>query len=427
MSESKTIKYTPMQILIRLVSAGARKECITDLQVDWQAVLPLAVEQNVLSLVACALLHSPELKCPAELREAFLNAMRNEASVNLIRRQRITKLLHGMKQAGIEAKVLKGYALSGCYAYPECRGSVDTDLLIDVNHEKQAIEFFEAQGFRIDPRAATSHHTICQHKKYGMVEVHVSLYEELVQDIWLQDFSQDELVREEPISVEDAGGDIHTLGCNDMLIFLSLHMAKHFILSGLTLKMMLDSALYYARNKDAIDVERYWSTLEKLHYDKLVNGILWNMIHAGGFFVEDFPGLQGKNPAQMQLILRDLEQGGYMGAKESAERFESGMEYNRQLMRKKQNAEQYCLRMLGLKIKSGAKYMFPSAKVLRNLYPITKNVPVLMPLLWVWQVFSFPVKKVRSGSLRRNVRLENTPVTKTAEGRLTMFKELEML
>ena len=130
MSESKTIKYTPMQILIRLVSAGARKECITDLQVDWHAVLPLAVEQNVLSLVACALLHSPELKCPAELREALLNAMRNEASVNLIRRQRITKLLHGMKQAGIEAKVLKGYALSGCYAYPECRGSVDTDLLL---------------------------------------------------------------------------------------------------------------------------------------------------------------------------------------------------------------------------------------------------------------------------------------------------------
>lgn len=427
MSDMKITEYTPMQTLIRLVSAGAQKECINEKEVDWQAVLPLAMEQNVLSLVACALLHSPELKCPAELREALLNTMRNEASVNLIRRQRIMKLLHEMKQSGIEAKVLKGYALSGCYAYPECRGSVDTDLLIDVNQEKQAIDFFESQGFRIDPRAATSHHTVCQHKKYGMVELHVSLYEELVQDIWLQDFSQDELVREDSIIVENDGGDIHTLGCNDMLIFLSLHMAKHFILSGLTLKMMLDIALYYARHKDAIDVERYWSTLEKLHYDKLVNGILWNMIYAGGFCVEDFPGLQSENPAQMQLILRDLAQGGYMGAKESAERLESGLEYNRQLMRKKQNAEQYCLRMLSLKIKSGAKYMFPSAKVLRNLYPITKKVPVLMPLLWVWQVFSFPVKKVRSGSLKRNVRLENMPVTKTAEGRLTMLKELEML
>lgn len=427
MPESKTIGYTPMQTLILLVSAGAQKECLNDIEVDWRAVLPLAIEQNVLSLVACALLHSPELKCPVELRESLLNAMRNEASVNLIRRQRIMELLHEMKKSGIEAKVLKGYALSGCYAYPECRGSVDTDLLIDVNQEKQAIDFFESQGFRIDPRAATSHHTVCQHKKYGMVELHVSLYEELVRDIWLQDFCKDELVREDSISVENAGGDIHTLGCNDMLVFLSLHMAKHFILSGLTLKMMLDIALYYAKHKDTIDVVRYWSTLEKLHYDKLVNGILWNMIHAGGFCVEDFPGLQSKNPAQMQLILRDLEQGGYMGAKESAERLESGMEYNRQLVCKRQSEAQYRYRMLKLKIKAGIRYMFPSIQMLQRMYPIAERIPVLWPLIWLWHIISFPIKKIRMGVLERDIRSEYSSVTTVTASRIRMFKTLEML
>lgn len=103
MSEMRITEYTPMQTLIRLVNAGAQKKCIDDLQVDWQEVLPLAVDQNVLPLVACALLHSPGLECP----EYLLNTLKNEASVNLIRRQRILQLLAEMKEAGIDAKVLK--------------------------------------------------------------------------------------------------------------------------------------------------------------------------------------------------------------------------------------------------------------------------------------------------------------------------------
>jgi hypothetical protein len=106
----------------------------------------VAVDQHVIPLVACALLHSPGLECPEQLREYLLNAMRAESSTNLIRRQRIMHLLQEMKSAGIDAKVIKGYAVSGCYAHPECRGSVDTDLYIDVNREKIAIELLEAKA-----------------------------------------------------------------------------------------------------------------------------------------------------------------------------------------------------------------------------------------------------------------------------------------
>lgn len=427
MSELKTTQYMAIQTLIHLASAGARKECVNDLNVDWNAVIPLAVEQHVLSLVACALLHSPELKCPAELRESLLNIMRTEASANLIRRQCIMKLLDEMHQVGIEAKVLKGYAVAECYAHPECRDAVDTDLLIDKKQEKKAIAFFESKGFRVDPRAATSHHTVCQHNKYGVVELHVSLHAELMQEGWYQGLSDVELVQEDPVTLRVSDSSFLTLGYTDQLIFLTMHMAKHFILGGLTLKMMLDIALYFSCHRNSIDAVRYWSVLEKLHYHKLISSILWNMIHTNAFCAEEFPGLQSANPAQIELILCDLVQGGYMGAKEKDERFESGMEFNHQLMSKKHCHAHYYLHMLNWKIKTGAKYMFPRIKVLNRLYPITEELPILIPILWIWQVISFPVKKVYSGSLARDVRTENTYVSKTAEGRLTMFKELEML
>lgn len=427
MSEMQTTEYTPMQTLIRLAAAGARGETVNDLCVDWKEVFPFVAEQHVQSLVACALLHSPELECPEELREYLLNAMRSESSGNLIRRQRIMHLLTEMHAADIDAKVLKGYAVAGCYVHPECRGSVDTDLLIDISKEKQAVCFLQEHDFRVDPRAATSQHAVCQHKKYGMLELHVALYAELIQEIWFQGIDVSELTKEPSISVSELDGSFTTLGHTDQLIFLTLHMIKHFILEGLTLRMMLDIALYFSCNRDRIDHVRFWDTVERMHYAKLVNGILWIMISYGDFEVADFPGLNKAVPEHLQMILNDLKTGGYMGNKEQAERFESGMEYNHQLMRKQKSALQYTLYMVEWKIKSGLAYMFPTAKTLQKLYPITQKYPVLMPALWVWQACSFPFKKILSGALKRDVRSDDSNMTAITKKRLEIFRALDMI
>lgn len=427
MSDMRITEYTPMQTLVRLVAVGAKGGKINELEVDWKEVLPLAAEQHVQSLVACALLHSPELECPEELREYLLNAMRPESSGNLIRRQRIIHLLTEMQAAGIDAKVLKGYAVAGCYAHPECRGSVDTDLLIDIKQEKLAVRFLEERGFRVDPRAATSQHAVCQHKKYGMLELHVALYAELIQEVWFKGIKVTDLTQESMICVFEEDGCFTTLGHTDQLIFLTLHMIKHFILEGLTLRMMLDIALYFSSNRERIDHARFWDTVERMHYAKLVSGILWAMISYGDFEVADFPGLKEAVPEHVQMILNDLQTGGYMGNKEQAERLESGMEYNYQLMRKQKSALRYTLYMVGWKIKSGLAYMFPTAKTLQILYPITEKYPTLMPALWVWQACSFPFKKILSGALKRDVRSDDSNMTAIMKKRLEIFRALDMI
>lgn len=423
MADMNQTDLKAMQTLIRLVSAGARKEDISGLSVDWNTVLPLAAEQHVVPLVACALLYSPGLECPDQLREYLLNVMRVESSANMIRRQRIMYLLQEMKAAGIDAKVIKGYAVSGCYAHPECRGSVDTDILVDAQQEAKAINYLESHGFRIDPRAATSNHTVCQHKKYGIVELHVSLYGELVRDNWFHMLDVNDMVQESTVAADE----FDTLGYTDQLIFLTLHMVKHFILGGLTLRMMLDIGLYFANHKQRIDTVRYWTTLKNLRYDKLTSAILWTFIRWGRFSEEEFPGISEECPEQTSLILYDLLAGGYMGAKEKNERFESGMEYNRQLILKRKNVLQYRMQMIGWKVKSGTKYMFPSVKMLRKLYPITIRMPILMPFLWGWQVVSFPMKKIASGALKRDVRSEQNVISTVAKERVAMFEKLEML
>ena len=427
MVDTKQNDLKAMQTLIRFVSAGARKEDVSGLVVDWSALLSLAAEQHVIPLVACALLYSPELECPDQLREYLLNVMREESSTNLIRRQRIMHLLQEMQAVGIDAKVIKGYAVSGCYTHPECRGSVDTDLLVDVGQEKATIDFLETKDFRVSIRGATSHHSVCQHKKYGMLELHVALYAELIREIWFGNVTENELTQESFIEGTDENGNFLTLGYTDHLIFLTLHMIKHFILEGLTLRMMLDLALFFSKNKEAIDTVRYWDVMKKLHYDHLINCILWNMISCGGFDQSDFPGMVSDMPVHESDILEDLLHGGYMGVKEKEARHKSGMLYNRQMLLREKNQGQYALFMVLWKLRSGLNAMFPSAHKLCKKYPCAEKNRWLLPFVWVYHVVSFPVKNRHKMTPGRDIQWDGSIENEVAQKRMKLFEKLGML
>lgn len=427
MSESTKIEDSTIQTLIRLVAAGARGEELSELAVDWQSVYPLAAEQGVTSLAACGLLHSPGLSCPEGLREYLLTTMRAESSANLIRKQRLLGLLAELSSAGIQAKVLKGYAVAGCYRYPEARGSVDTDLLIPAHQEQETIRIFREHGFRVDPRSSTSHHTVCQHPKYGMVELHVSLYAELIREIWFQNLEETSITQSQFLTVHGPDGDFVTLEHTEQLIFLTLHMVKHFILEAVTLRMMLDIALYFACCRTQLDTDRFWSIMEKLRYRELVSSILWIMVRFGGFRQEDFPGISPESPEQAQRILDDMLQGGYLGTKEKAARQESGMEYNRQLQLKGKSQGQYVRYMLLQKLRGSWKRIFPPVEFLRKEYPVINQYRIAIPFVRVYHMFGYILKKLRAGVLRRDIRSDNTVQSEFVKMRIELFRSLDML
>lgn len=417
---------TSIEYIIMLASAGARGDSIQIPNLDWMEILQLAGEQNILPLIACTVKAS-SLDCPEQVKEYLLNMMRTAASVNMIRRQRIMHLIREMKAAGIHVRLLKGYAISDCYAYPDCRDSVDADLLISIKQEEQACELFEKHGFKIRPREATSQHVICQHAKYGMVELHVRLYAELIEDVWFQGMDEAELVKEDEITRSSADGNYSTLGNTDHLIFLVLHLLKHFISGGLTIKMMLDIALHFQKNRETIDADRFWQVMRQLNYSTFVSSMLKLLIEYGSFEASDFPGIEQVTHDNVQLLLDDLAQGGYMGIKQKNERHESGMAYNRQMLLKSRSQGQYGRYMFLWKVRTGAKYMFPSIKQLRVEYPSILHNKVGIPFIWLYHVIAFPIKKLRKGVLQRDIHSGKDSRTAISQKRMEMFKDLGML
>ena len=412
--------------LISLISFGASGNTYSGSIDNWEYVCRIATEQAVLPLLGCALINDAKLECPEVYRNHILAAMRDVSSKNIIRRQRITNLLQELEMQGFHVALLKGYALADCYEYPECRCSVDTDILVLPEEEKAVCDFLRQKEFVVDKRNPVSHHTVCRHKKYGMLEVHVELYDEIVEDVWFQ-AKCGEIVQELPIRVVNSNGSYTTLGHTDHLIFIVLHMIKHFISNGLSLGMMLDVALYWKKHQQAIDTQRVWQLLDLLSYTTVFSCILWSLVHYAGFNETDFTGLQPINDKLVTLVLSDLEAGGRMGVKENTVRENSAFVYNRLVMLRDKNRLQYYAYMLRWKLKGIWSALFPTREHLAKAYPCVVEHPWLAPMAWMHRLVFRGVKALQKEKAAKQIQTEATSVTEEVNRRVDMFMDLGMV
>ena len=204
-------------------------------------------------------------------------------------------------------------------------------------------------------------------------------------------------------------------------------MIKHFILSGLTFQMMMDVALYFKKYAGKIDVNRVWSTISGLHYDRLFNCILWIMIQYCGFSTADFPGVYSEMPRQVAAILDDLEKGGWMGYANKAVREDGWKEYNRQILMKNKSKVQYWLYMLRWNMGLYVKALFPAKQAIAVRYPYIVKYPILLPYAWLHRLIFRGSKAVKKGALTKHIVLDEQNTSATGKERVRMFESLNML
>lgn len=417
------------EYMLRLAAIGAcghpiPMDCT---EVEWNKVIAAAKTQKVECFLGYALKQNRALSCPPELREPLIRHSRSLMVSNALHKSAIIRLLQDMEAAGIHAVLLKGYAIADCYAIPECRTCADADIWVDPKDEDWACEFLKSQGFTVKPRWKNGHHAVCNHPMLGCVELHVILYDEFVEEIWFDQMDGSEFVTEPHMPVQTADGNYYTLGYTDHLIFLALHMIKHFILSGLTVQMMLDVALYYKKYADHIDTERLWNTVDSLRYGKLLQTILWAMILHCGFSQTDFPGICTDVPEQVTAILDDLEAGGWLGKHEVRNREQGWFTYNDQLIKNHQSASRHSRYMLRWKIDLYWNMMFPKREVLAAKYPSIRRMPFLIPFAWLHRLIFRGFRKVRNRSIPSYTVTDESKISEAGRGRVQLFRSLDMI
>lgn len=417
------------QQMLQLAALGTTGHSINldYMDIDWQKVIETSKKQRVDYFVAYAIKNHQMLTCSSEIQDPLIQDARRLFFSNAIHKRAIIELLEKMERSGIHGILLKGYAIADCYTLPESRTCGDVDIWIEPKDEERACEFMKKQEFTVIPRWKNGHHAVCNHPMLGCVELHIILYDEIVEDVWFGKMDGSEFVIEPYKQVVTQDGKFFTLGTTDHFIFLVLHMIKHFIISGLTVQMMLDVALYFKKYKAEIDIDRFWNTLHPLHYDRLMNCILWAMIQYCGFSKSDFPGVCDEAPDMVETILTDLEEGGWMGDADKQFREEGWHEYNRQVMLKSKSRVYYYLYMMWWKMDQYRMSLFPSREKLMRYYPYISKHVFLLPLAWLHHLIFRGIKAVKQGALTTYVVVNTEKLSDSGKKRIHMFRDLGLM
>lgn len=323
-------------------------------------------------------------------------------------------LIEKLRAAGTQPILVKGYSVSSYYAMPETRISGDADIYIAPELEKKALSVLAGEGFSIN-NSKKSHHIECQHPMIGTVEIHHSLFGKVSSEIWF-DGKTKNLFTEKPIEVVTDDGSYLRLGYNDNLIYVTLHMLKHFISSGTSVRMMLDTALCYKEDKEKIDFDKYWALLGKLKMTTVVSAVLHSMKAYCGFKTEDFPNLPDCSENDIAAVMNDTESGGFLGQSDLSRNDLDNEEYNKYIM----PAAKYNLRKIKSKIDYYFHAVFPGIQMLKSHYPILVHKVFLVPFFWL--------RWLARGLKRKLLKVKDKENTASSgKQRVEMFKQLGML
>ena len=331
--------------------------------------------------------------------QVLFSSMRKNAAVN--------EAICQLNKKGIQTCMLKGQVLSKLYSVPEARVSGDTDLLLSSpTDEEKACSALKEIGFEIKERPQTSHHAMCKRQDAGLIELHLSLYDEIFEDIWFKNKGEK---HEEYISFTTREGyTYNTLNHTDNAIFITLHAFKHFFSEGFGIRQIMDLLLFNKAYKDKIDWEKYFNTLENLRFKKLYN----HFEAIGNIYL----GFNGENVSGVSMetvceILTDIETGGVFGKKDKTRK-----EFYKEATHKRSDKtddeyNEYIERWKG-KI-SFINRFFPPFEQMKKQYSILKSKSWLLPFLWVVRLFDI-------------LKYKLTP-KKINDERLNLLKKLDII
>lgn len=346
-----------------------------------KALRDLAKENNVLPAVVYAFLKAKQNDENA-LKDENIKDLQKElfaaAMHETKRRYEIKKVLDAFKDANEEACILKGDSLSELYCKNALRMSGDTDIYAGENiSEKKINKILESAGLSVLKRPPESHHAMAVGKDAGLIEVHLSLHDEMFEKVW---FFGKAKIKQSYIIKEAGGFSFKALSPTDEFLFVTMHFIKHFLSAGAGIKQLADVCLYVLKKGDEIDCSRAYELLKELKYDKFFDTAL--SIGADVLNVEKsklrFINGYCEDDSLKDEILYDCFCGGAFGHNEK-ERNKFYEEYTKKRFETLNGKENYESYIKKTRSKAMLKRMILSSEELKKRYTYVKKSPLLIP------------------------------------------------
>ena len=382
---------------------------IAEKEYNYAEILNLAKKQGVFHIVYSVLKQYTDDEEVVKLNTPYLMSLLSRQKKN----SAIDEIVCRIEEKGIEVCYLKGKTLSEFYNYPETRISGDVDLLISEKDEIEVKRILEAEGFEISARSDDANHSECIHKNYGLVELHVKLYYDIMKDVW---FDSEDMVAE-PFEIING---TRTLSVTDGFLYNFMHAVKHFLSNGMSVRHITDVLLYGRAHKDKINFERVFKTLEKLKYKEFLDAFV---VTGKQYF--NIEPLYDTNNNNGELILTDLEESGIFGKniEKAGALFEMYTDLRFSTFRKEDKTDY----LTNWRRKNILKAMSYAPENMRKKYMFLEKGLIYLPKAWVLHTGDIIEKAFKRRKLVRDFIEFKPEENKALNKKIELIRKLNMI
>ena len=226
--------------------------------INWDEIIRLAKINNLLGIIFTSIdkmdnSYRPKEELYNKLKRNFLLQIRNSDQIDTY----VKHITKAFEEENIDHIFLKGYEIKHCYPIPELRTMSDVDIVIRREDRQKSDEVLKDLGYE-------GNFTNCEvwdyRKKISYIEMHTSMVsDEIKQGIDYRKYFSNPwehavLKSKNTYKLDD---EYH-------LIFLLVHMAKHFSECGCGIRMFLDIQFYLKKYSQTLDWDYIWKELKSL-------------------------------------------------------------------------------------------------------------------------------------------------------------------
>ncbi|MBR5445526.1 MAG: nucleotidyltransferase family protein [Clostridia bacterium] len=343
--------------LIRAAFTASPAELSSDF--DLKRVVDVSRKHNIAAIVFYGAVNCGLPLEDACMQELYQMTMRSIA-VSFRQTHEIEQIENAFRQEGIEYMPLKGTILKGLYPKPEMRTMGDADILIKLEQYAKVGEIVTQLGFAFQYE---SDHELVWKKPTLYLELHKSIMTSYNRDFYSYFGTGWKIAKKVPDCSR------YEMSAEDFYIFIFVHFTKHYRISGIGIKHLIDLWVY-ANAQPELDWTYIENELEKMNLSRFYANVrktidVW------------FHGEEATDITD--LITNVIFNSGQYGT--------SDMAFVNRAIRNGQNS--------AMKIKLGEplKKFFAPYSVMKEKYRILEKLPVLLPVMWIVRLVDFCIHK----------------------------------
>ena len=243
---------------------AAQIENLLQEDLDWTYLLQTASQHGIMPLLYSSLKNT----CPETVPQAILSQLRRDFHANFLHNRLLTKellkLLNLFKEHDISAIPFKGPVLAASvYSNLALRQSYDLDILVSEQDFERAKKLLICQGYQPgklygwEQSFVGANNRVCVDLHQGIVQQHFSFRLDF-ERLWQ---------RVEPVSL--AGATVVNLSPEDLLVILSVQVAKDCVQKRESLKQLCDLA-ELIRVRQEMDWAQVMEQARNLHSERML-------------------------------------------------------------------------------------------------------------------------------------------------------------